>query len=200
MQEEDFVTNTYNRTLLRRISTRNIQSALCEAQGLLKLLKDTVPEDILTGLSARLTLRRIFLEAAESPANKRDFAKAQAPWIEATDVLPIIQKTHTLARAVDEAFSAKLQQKLASTMPPRPIVQLDFNEAFAHLSRMFEDGREVVNVLKYTDSQCLLVSSTKNQSRLPRSANRSTDLCVNVSNQKAPTACLHQNFATNIRV
>lgn len=156
-QEEDFVTNTYNRTLLRRISTRSIHSAIREAEGLLGLLKDKVSEEIRQGLGARLELRRIFLDAAESPESKRDFAKAQAPWLEAAEVLPVIQKTHALAKDVDEAFSAKLQRKLASTMPPRPIVKLDFKAAFGHLSRMFEDGREVVNVLNYTDSQCLLV-------------------------------------------
>ncbi|KAJ3482121.1 hypothetical protein NLG97_g7649 [Lecanicillium saksenae] len=156
-EEEDFVTNTYNRTLLRRLSTRNIHSALHEAEGLLDLLKEDVPEEILQGLSARLRLRRIFLDAAESPENKGDFAKAQAPWIEGVGILQVIEKTHALAKDVDEAFSAKLQRKLASTMPPRPIVKLDFKAAFSHLSRMFEDGREVINVLKYTDSQCLLV-------------------------------------------
>ncbi|TQW00510.1 hypothetical protein V2A60_001589 [Cordyceps javanica] len=167
-EEEDFVTNTYNRTLLRRIPTRNIHSALRDAEGLLELLKDQVSDEILQGLSARLSLRRIFLEAAESPENKGDFAKAQAPWIEAVDVLPVIEKTHILAKDVDDAFSAKLQRKLASTMPPRPIVQLDFNEAFAHLSRMFEDGREVVNVLKYTDSQCLLTFVSTFQAKKPQ--------------------------------
>ncbi|OAQ97268.1 hypothetical protein LLEC1_03165 [Akanthomyces lecanii] len=167
-EEEDFVINTYNRTLLRRISTRNIQSALSEAQGLITLLKDDVSEEILQALSARLTLRRVFLEAAESPENKQDFAKAQAPWVEAADYLPIIEKTHALAKDVDEAFSAKLQRKLASTMPPRPIVQLDFTEAFAHLSRMFEDGREVINVLKYTDSQCLLTFVSTFQAKKPQ--------------------------------
>lgn len=151
------MTNTYNRTLLQRVSTHDVHSVLREAEELLGLLRDQVSHDILQGLSARLKLRRIFLEAAESPENKGDFAKAQAPWIEAADILPVIENTHALAKDVDEAFSAKLQRKLASTMPPRPIVQIDFKEAFGHLSRMFEDGGEVVNVLKYTDSQCLLV-------------------------------------------
>ncbi|EGX93378.1 amino-acid N-acetyltransferase subunit Mak10, putative [Cordyceps militaris CM01] len=167
-EEEDFVTNTYNRTLLRNISTRNIHSALREAEGLLGLLKDEVSSDILQGLSARLSLRRIFLEATESLEMTQDLTKTQAPWIEAANVLPIIEKTHILARSVDEAFSAKLQRKLASTMPPRPIVQLDFKEAFAHLSRMFEDGAEVVNVLKYTDSQCLLTFISTFQAKKPQ--------------------------------
>ncbi|KAJ6786420.1 hypothetical protein PWT90_04042 [Aphanocladium album] len=130
--------------------------------------EEKVPEEILQGLSARLSLRRIFLEAAESPENKSDFAKAQAPWIEGVEILPVIEKTHSLAKDVDEAFSAKLQRKLASTMPPRPIVQLDFKEAFSHLSRMFEDGREVVNVLKYTDSQCLLTFVSTFQAKKPQ--------------------------------
>ncbi|OAA59319.1 Mak10 subunit, NatC N(alpha)-terminal acetyltransferase [Cordyceps fumosorosea ARSEF 2679] len=166
--EEDFVTNTYNRTLLRRLSTRNVHYALQDAERLLGLLKDEVSENILSGLSARLNLRRIFLEAVASAENTMNFAKAQAPWIEAADVLPVIGKTHALAKAVDDAFSAKLQRKLASTMPPRPIVKLDFKEAFAHLSRMFEDGREAVNVLKYTDSQCLLTFVSTFQTKKPQ--------------------------------
>lgn len=167
-EEEDFVTNTYNRTLLQRVSTHDVHSVLRETEELLGLLRDQVSQDILQGLSARLKLRRIFLQAAESPENKGDFAKAQAPWIEAADILPVIENTHALAKDVDEAFSAKLQRKLASTMPPRPIVQIDFKEAFGHLSRMFEDGGEVVNVLKYTDSQCLLTFVSTFQAKKPQ--------------------------------
>lgn len=42
-------------------------------------------------------------------------------------------------------------------MPPRPIVQLGFDDAFGHLTRLFADGSEVIGVLDYVDSQCLLV-------------------------------------------
>ena len=43
-------------------------------------------------------------------------------------------------------------------MPPRPIVELGFDDAFGHLSRLFADGLEVISILDYVDSQCILVS------------------------------------------
>lgn len=42
-------------------------------------------------------------------------------------------------------------------MPPRPIVQLSFEEAYSHFRRLSVDGIEVVDVLRYADSQSLLV-------------------------------------------
>jgi hypothetical protein len=87
----------------------------------------------------------------------KDPPKVKIPWEEAIALLPQIISTHALGKPVEDAFSTKLQRKLASTMPPRPIVQLKFDDAFSHLSRLFKDGREVIGVLNYTDSQCLQV-------------------------------------------
>lgn len=73
-------------------------------------------------------------------------------------ILEPINKSHHLGTPVAECFSAKLQRRLASTMPPRPIVQLSFEDTYSHLKRLFVDGIEVTDVLKYSDSQSLLVS------------------------------------------
>jgi hypothetical protein len=140
-----------------QVSTKSVQKAITECIDVLETLRGSVEDDLISALSARLQLRRVLINAAESPQHRKDKKKAQQPWDEAEPVLSQIRDSHILAKPVDEAFSAKLQRKLASTMPPRPIVQLDFKEAFQYLSRMFEDGREVVSVLNYTDSQCLLV-------------------------------------------
>jgi hypothetical protein len=42
-------------------------------------------------------------------------------------------------------------------MPPRPIVQLSFEETYSHFKRLSIDGMEVTDVLKYTNPQSLLV-------------------------------------------
>lgn len=42
-------------------------------------------------------------------------------------------------------------------MPPRPMVNLSFDECITHFKRFFEDGNEVIDVLQYTDPQSLLV-------------------------------------------
>jgi hypothetical protein len=108
-------------------------------------------------LRSRLQLRRIFLDATQCTEFIKNPDTAREPWRAASDILPRIKATHTLGKAVEEAFSAKLQMKLASTMPPRPIVELGFDDAFGHLSRLFRDGLELIDVLDYTDSQCLQV-------------------------------------------
>lgn len=112
---------------------------------------------MIDALSSRLELRHIFLDATESFMHMKDPPKARVPWEEAINLLPRICSTHSLGKAVEDAFSPKLQRKLASTVPPRAIVQLKFDDAFNHLSRLFNDGLEVIGVLKYTDSQCLQV-------------------------------------------
>lgn len=75
----------------------------------------------------------------------------------ALDLLPMIEKSHALEIPVPEACSAKLQRKLASTTPPRPIVQLKFADALQHLKHFCRDGAEAIDVLKSADSQSLLV-------------------------------------------
>ncbi|KAI1031705.1 hypothetical protein LB504_000666 [Fusarium proliferatum] len=154
-EEEDFVTNTYSRTLLAEIQPQAIRQAIQEARDLLSTLSTGVSDGLREALDQRLQLRLYFLDATECPKYVKEPDVARKPWLEGLKVLPAIKSSHTLGKPVDEAFSAKLQRKLASTMPPRPIVQLKFEDAYGHLSRLFTDGVELIDVLNYTDSQCL---------------------------------------------
>ncbi|KND94563.1 N-alpha-acetyltransferase 35, NatC auxiliary subunit [Tolypocladium ophioglossoides CBS 100239] len=167
-EEEDFVTNTYNRTLLSSLPTSAIQEALVDAKDLLTSQRASIGDGVADALISRLDLRRILLAAAECPQYVKDSAKAREPWTEALSILPGVDSTHSLGKPVEEAFSAKLQRKLASTMPPRPIVELGFGDAFGHLSRLFEDGLEIIGVLEYTDSQCLQTFVTTFQAKKPQ--------------------------------
>ena len=158
LQEEDFVPNTYNRTLLDNIPFEAVQEVLAEAKLCVSSLAGSISENMSDALLSRLELREAILRTAESPQHKRDAAKARAPWRDGLEILPRVKETHRLGKSVDDAFSTKMQRKLASTMPPRPIVELAFVDAIGHLSRLFDDGLEVISVLQYTDSQCLQVS------------------------------------------
>jgi hypothetical protein len=157
LQEEDFVTNTYHRTLLDEISTDAIRDTISEAMEIVEAQRGTVDDALLDGLGARLDLRRIFLAATECPQHMSNPDVAREPWEKGLAILPKINATHKLGKPVEEAFSTKLQRKLASTMPPRPIAKIDFDDAFGHLTRLFSDGSELIDVLQYTDSQCLQV-------------------------------------------
>ncbi|CAM1504209.1 Fc.00g018000.m01.CDS01 [Cosmosporella sp. VM-42] len=167
-EEEDFVTNTYSRTLLANLPTNDIREAIVDARNLLPQLNGTLSGDIIQALDRRLELRSIFLDAAECPQHMKDPNSARKPWKEALAIFTSIKKSHSLGKAVDEAFSAKLQRKLASTMPPRPIVQLSFEDCFGHLKRLFEDGLELIDVLNYTDSQCLQTFVFNFQAKKPQ--------------------------------
>ncbi|KAH6610169.1 amino-acid n-acetyltransferase subunit mak10 [Trichoderma cornu-damae] len=167
-EEEDFVTNTYNRTLLANLPTDAIRDVLVETMATLKSQRGSVPDDLAEALLLRLKLRHILLDAVECPKHMKEPDLAKRPWREGLAVLRGLDETHSLASPVDEAFSAKLQRKLASTMPPRPIVRLGFDAAFGHLKGLFHDGLELINVLHYTNSQCLLTFVSAFQRKKPQ--------------------------------
>jgi hypothetical protein len=187
-KEEDFVTNTYSRKLLPGISTEAIQAALLEARILLRSVGEELGHEMVKALDSRLELRYLFLNATQCSEHMHEPEVARKPWKDAVAIIPDIGNSHTLGKAVDEAFSAKLQRKLASTMPPRPIVQIGFEDAFGHLIRLFQDGSELIDVLNYTNSQALQVSHLVACSKYLLTGNRL--LCVRFRQRNPNLWCL----------
>jgi hypothetical protein len=158
IQEEDFVTNTYDRSLLYEIPTQAIKGLLQDALTKLRVMSADLPQNICTALEARLELRIAFLNAIDlSEIMNASSQSLKLPWTQMRGLIDHIEKQHALAKPVTEAFSTKLQRKLASTMPPRPMVKLRFEECIAHFKRFSQNGNEVTDVLQYTDPQSLLV-------------------------------------------
>ncbi|KAJ8106261.1 hypothetical protein ONZ43_g7126 [Nemania bipapillata] len=156
-EEEDFVTNTYERNLLSHIPVLAIKDLLQAAITELRAPKDDVPQEICAALESRLQLRIAFLKAVDLSAMRNDTSEApKLPWIQMRRLIDDIENQHGLAKSVPEAFSTKLQRRLASTMPPRPMVKLSFEECTSHFKRFFLNGNEVIDVLQYTDPQSLL--------------------------------------------
>lgn len=50
--------------------------------------------------------------------------------------------THKLGKTVPGSFSTKIQRRLASTVPPRPIVEVDFNDSLHTLKQLCADCEE----------------------------------------------------------
>ncbi|TDZ23369.1 N-alpha-acetyltransferase 35, NatC auxiliary subunit [Colletotrichum orbiculare MAFF 240422] len=167
-EEEDFVTNTYNRVLLDDFDVEDVRDVIKDASFVLRQLGDSVSQDLIEALNARLLLRYTFLAAIDHTQYRTEPDRIRSPWKEAHDLLPRIKSSHALGRPVPEACSAKLQRKLASTMPPRPIVQTSFDDAFANLTRLISDGIEVVGVLNYTDPICLQTFVSTFQAKKPQ--------------------------------
>ena len=78
-------------------------------------------------------------------------------WDDCALSLPKIRKSAVSGQAVKEAFSVKIQRKLASTVPPRPIVEQSLDDTLEYLGRMCRDGKDVLRALDYRGSSNTLV-------------------------------------------
>ncbi|KAI1820877.1 Mak10-domain-containing protein [Xylaria intraflava] len=156
-EEEDFVTYTYERSLLSQISTLAIQGLLCNAVMDLRAQVQDFPQKICKALESRLELRIAFLDAIDlSVIRNGSSDPPKQPWSQMRTLITDIELQHGLGQPVPEAFSTKLQRRLASTMPPRPMVKLSFKECITYFQRFFDNGAEVIDVLQYKDPQSLL--------------------------------------------
>ncbi|KAI0156424.1 Mak10-domain-containing protein [Xylariaceae sp. FL1272] len=156
-EEEDFVTNTYDRYFLYDIPSNDILDLLNNAWGELLAMRDAIGPEICANLACRIEFRIKFLLALEELVTRDINSESLAPlWIDMRTLVDDIEKRHELEKPVPEAFSTKLQRRLASTMPPRPMVDLSFEECIAHFKRFTQTGTEVMDVLNYKDPQSLL--------------------------------------------
>ena len=156
MQEEDFVTNLYNRHLLSRFSMAEMQNLLNEAVAWVDDFKDITDKNVKSALVCRLNFRKSFLAAVAFEDATED-VDSRSAWQQCDELLSLLLETKTVGVAVKDAFSTKIQRRLASTVPPRPIVKIAFEDAYAHLSRLCQDGKEVHGVLDYQGGNNLLV-------------------------------------------
>ncbi|KAI1325644.1 Mak10-domain-containing protein [Xylariaceae sp. FL0255] len=166
-EEEDFVTNTYDRDLLYDIPAEDVSDLLLQAWQDLRALKTGLSEEICKALERRLNLRILFLDAVNI-AETRISGGSEPAWTGMEDLIKRIESQHGLGKPVPEAFSTKLQRRLASTMPPRPMVKLSFEECVEHFKRLCQNGAEVTDVLEYKDPQSLLNFVMAFQSQKPQ--------------------------------
>ncbi|KAL5625325.1 hypothetical protein BROUX41_005385 [Berkeleyomyces rouxiae] len=150
-EEEDFVTNTYRRTLLGHFSVESVTQELIDAHRNLSNGEcDTSPE-LVSALCARIRFRISFISALENTQHRLYPSLIERTWQKGLKDVEEVIATHHLAEPVPEAFSAKLQQKLSSSMPPRQLVDIGYETGFRLLKQLFEDGLKVTDVLEYKD-------------------------------------------------
>jgi len=150
------VTQLYNRQLLSDFDEGEILKLLAQAMSWLDNQRDSISEETIAALKTRLQFRELFFEAV---AVDLDIIKDRSTerWEQCTMMFPLLTASRTVGKAVEEAFSVKIQRKLASTVPPRPIVKTSFEVALRHLARLCQDGKDVVQTLQYHGSNNLLV-------------------------------------------
>ncbi|KAF4625910.1 hypothetical protein G7Y89_g12252 [Cudoniella acicularis] len=153
--EEDFVTHTFNRSLLENIEHDAILDLIAETT---KLLCDShnISDELKDALDCRLTFRASFLRTVELADSRTSLEDKKAHWTALQAFLPALKSSASLGRPVPASFSHKLQRKLASTTPPRPIVQISKEAAYDFLERICRDGSVAAEVLRYYDSHSLM--------------------------------------------
>ena len=68
-------------------------------------------------------------------------------WPPVLEIIDTLRTTHQLGQTVPGAFSPKMQRRLASTVPPRPIVELDFKDALEKLQNMASACHEATRLI-----------------------------------------------------
>lgn len=119
-----------------------------------------ISAEIKQALLQRLKMRVAFLTTVLA-VDERVAPIIKSAWEVLSNTLPSIRDSHELGKPVPESFSVKLQRKLASTVPPRPIVETSFGDAYDHFSRLCRDGNLAAEILDYKDSHSLMVSPQK---------------------------------------
>jgi hypothetical protein len=142
----------------------------------------------------RLKFRIAFLTAV-SLADQRDMTLSKEAWDELVALLPGVSISHELSKPVPDAFSVKLQRKLASTVPPRPVVTIAFEAAYKHLERLCHDGRALAEILNYHDSHSLMVCIELSR-RTIISVLKFSDICHPISDQKAAAFSIYPHLVT----
>ncbi|MCJ1399551.1 hypothetical protein MMC11_002753 [Xylographa trunciseda] len=144
-EEEDFVSNLYNRRLVPDLSIENVEDLLDQAIWLIEAKKELYTDHVRQALTSRLNFRKCFLRAAltdQSVSKEEHVAKWQ---ICSSALVPLLE-TSKHGTAVPQSFSTKIQRRLASTVPPRPIMMNDLKDTSNYLQRFFADAEEAGGV------------------------------------------------------
>ena len=145
-----------------------------------------VPLEARNALCSRLLFRAAYLNTV-AMADSRTSPELKSLWLRLLVKVPDLKSSAKLGKPVPSSFSVKIQRKLASTVPPRPIVQVSQDAAFDHLEKLCLDASVAVEVLEYHDSHSLMVC---NLPQIITLLIRMIDLCDSISSSEAAAFCL----------
>ncbi|KAL4959099.1 N-alpha-acetyltransferase 35, NatC auxiliary subunit [Aspergillus stella-maris] len=146
-EEEDFSSQLYNRSLLSHLEHQPLLDLLSRAISWIDE-RDGLDATVKNAIKSRLKFRQDFFLALQ-----QDVLIVQTRSVEKFEscltILPALKESNQMSRPVPESFSWKIQRKLASTVPPRPMVRISLDDALAHLKRLFQDGINLNQILDY---------------------------------------------------
>ena len=150
------MSNLYHRSLLANIDVAELYHTINEAMDYVNKLTN-ISTSLRDALVVRLELRNFLLSAVQFDEIINDH---RVPWWDrCLQLIPTLSKTTSLGMRVDAAFSIKIQRRLASTVPPRPIVNISFDEAIQQLTRLCQNGKDAYRILDYHGGDNLMVGA-----------------------------------------
>ncbi|OJJ50594.1 hypothetical protein ASPZODRAFT_106353 [Penicilliopsis zonata CBS 506.65] len=166
-EEEDFVTQLYNRSLLSEFDVDAILKIINQALDWVDGPENSIDDPLTKALRVRLLFRRDFLTALEQNSKVLQ-TRSTKHLSSCISHISALEKSSPLGQAVPEAFSLKIQRKLASTVPPRPMVNISIENALSHLRRLCQDAIDIQQVLEYSCPYNVMISVWTLMSRKPQ--------------------------------
>jgi hypothetical protein len=193
LQEEDFVGQLYNRNLLSLFDASHFYRLLDQAVAWVDAETD-MDQKLRDAIRCRLLFRREFLSALDGDLEILD-TRSTDNFSSCLSHLAALTESVSLGKEVPEAFSMKIQRKLASTVPPRPIVNISSKDALAHMRRLCQDAIDMQQMLDYRGPSNFKVESIE---MLPcaRLLILISDCCMDPVVPQAPALRLHPIFAS----
>lgn len=149
------MTNLYHRDLLTDVEVIDVVETIDQAMAWLDSTH-TIKDKSRSALRARLDLRKAFLLATNLDEGIKN-AERPDSWSLCSQMLSTACLTITPGVSVMSAFSPKIQRRLASTVPPRPIVNISFDDAHTFFARTCADAREAFGILSCSGASSILV-------------------------------------------
>lgn len=175
-QEEDFVTQLYNRSLLTPFDVGHFQKLIDEAVAWIDR-EANLDEKLRDAIRCRLRFRRDFLAAVEQDIGIIE-TRSSEHFVSCLKLLPTLKESFDVGKPVPEAFSLKIQRKLASTLPPRPMVNVSPEDAMEHLTRLCEDAIDLNEIIDYRGPYNLKVGSFPRGLNLSNCTGRCLDFII----------------------
>ncbi|CAI6328750.1 unnamed protein product [Periconia digitata] len=143
-EEEDFCSQTYNRVLFVQIPTDVFAR---ELDAVIEAVEESTEIDktLQSAIILRLNVRKTLLLALDIDLPLPYLAMY---WLPILNSLTTIEETHLLGKPVPSAFSTKIQRRLASTVPPRPIAEVAFKDAMKTFRQLCTDCQEATRFIQ----------------------------------------------------
>ncbi|KAJ6051764.1 hypothetical protein N7499_011143 [Penicillium canescens] len=146
-EEEDFVSQLYNRNLLSAFDISHFHRLLDQAVAWVGDQTD-IDEKLKQAIRCRLLFRHELLSALDQDLEVLE-TRSTENFASCIAQLGPLTESVSLGKPVPEAFSLKIQRKLASTVPPRPMVHISHDDALAHMKRLCQDAIDMQQMLDY---------------------------------------------------